>query len=249
MSQNCQSKKILVIGSPSWDGGYASFVQAANVGKVTFDVSNFKLNPDEYSLVHFTGGEDVSPELYGETSPKNMCGSNRARDDYELKIFQIALKKNIPMYGICRGAQFLNVMLGGKMVHHLGGHGGVHHDIILNTESIVPNRLSVTSTHHQMMIPTTATRVLAWAAENRSEFYYGDRDEKMDWMGPEIESIYQPLYNVLGVQWHPEMMSSESPGYVFSLKMLQDFVTMETYEFTAKYNPTQKDIFIRLKRS
>jgi gamma-glutamyl-gamma-aminobutyrate hydrolase PuuD len=248
MYPHLKNKKILVLDSPRFCS-YADFVAKADVGTVSFDAHHFLINPEMYSLIHFTGGEDITPSFYGETSPKGMCGFNQSRDEFEGKIFAVAKAKRIPMFGICRGSQFLNVMTGGKMVHHMSGHGGVRHDIILNTECIVPNRVAVNSTHHQMMIPSTFTRVLAWAAERLSNVYYGDRDEKMIWSGPEIESIYVPLHRVLGVQWHPETMADDSPGYQFSLRMLKDFVELEVYEFTAKYNPTDKDLFFKLKKS
>ena len=85
----------------------------------------FFRDPEKFDLVLFTGGEDISPELYGETSPKNMCSSNIVRDKEEITVFEYALKHKVKMAGICRGLQFLTVMCDGGMMHNIGGHAGV----------------------------------------------------------------------------------------------------------------------------
>ena len=61
----------------------------------------------------FTGGQDVSPALYGET-PKGTCGEIcSARDRMEQVLLHLALERDLPVLGICRGIQFLNAALGG----------------------------------------------------------------------------------------------------------------------------------------
>ncbi|MGN0302331.1 MAG: gamma-glutamyl-gamma-aminobutyrate hydrolase family protein, partial [Anaerotardibacter sp.] len=63
----------------------------------------------------FTGGQDVSPFLYGEW-PLESCGEVSAqRDSLEEKLLEIALKKEKPVLGICRGLQLLNAALGGSL--------------------------------------------------------------------------------------------------------------------------------------
>ena len=60
----------------------------------------------------FTGGQDVSPALYGET-PKGTCGEIcSARDRMEQVLLHLALERDLPVLGICRGIQFLNAALG-----------------------------------------------------------------------------------------------------------------------------------------
>lgn len=101
----------------------------------------------EPSLVVFTGGADVSPELYGE---KNFAShTNKTRDDLERLVYTDCIELDLNMAGICRGGQFLNVMNGGRMFQHVEKHLGNHPIIDLDTGTTV----EVTSTHHQMMIP------------------------------------------------------------------------------------------------
>ncbi len=115
---------------------------------------------EDADLVCFTGGADVSPELYGE---KNFASYNqRERDNLERLVYHDCLELDLPMVGICRGGQFLNVMNGGKMFQHVESHaiGGTHPIIDLGTGDTI----QVTSTHHQMMRPNYDTaEVLAIA--------------------------------------------------------------------------------------
>lgn len=101
------------------------------------------------NLVQFTGGHDVSPGLYGEdVHPRTK--HNPRRDQIEKLIFNNCIKAGIPMAGICRGGQFLNVMCGGSMWQHVNNHAGVRHQVHDYTTG---ESFTATSTHHQMMRP------------------------------------------------------------------------------------------------
>src|SRR5690554_3184603 len=82
---------------------------------------------EEADLVCFIGGEDVQPSLYGEHDHPSTH-TNPARDEMEEKLFHYCLNEGIPMAGICRGAQFLNVMNGGKLYQDVDNHatGNTH---------------------------------------------------------------------------------------------------------------------------
>jgi len=115
-------------------------------------------------LIQFTGGEDVSPCLYGQKKhPKTR--NNLERDKREAIIFGLAIKNNIPMAGICRGGQFLNVMCGGELWQDVDGHakGGTHEVIDL----ITGDSFRATSTHHQMMTKGPNGLVVGAADESR----------------------------------------------------------------------------------
>lgn len=100
----------------------------------------------EADLVQFTGGSDVSPYLYHHF-PHPETRSNSDRDKIEVALFDVAYGLEIPMAGICRGAQFLNVMNGGTMWQHVDGHVGRHNIVDLFNET----EYMASSTHHQMM--------------------------------------------------------------------------------------------------
>ena len=110
----------------------------------------------EADICVFTGGEDVSPYLYGET--ELACSvTNEARDKECIELF--GLFKDKVKIGICRGAQFLNVMNGGKMYQDVNNHRGSHVIYTPKGEHLG----EVTSTHHQMMVPAATGIVMAVA--------------------------------------------------------------------------------------
>src|ERR1019366_1982428 len=90
-------------------------------GQVTTDGNLLFYDPEKIALIVFTGGHDVWPELYNE----NVCWNTYhsvERDLYEGRMFEQAQEYDIPCVGICRGAQFLCVKAGGKLIQHSTGH-------------------------------------------------------------------------------------------------------------------------------
>lgn len=173
---------------------------------------------DKADLVQFCGGADVHPSFYGEdTHPQSMC--DKSRDEVEAFIFSSALLKNIPMAGICRGGQFLNVMSGGSMFQHVNNHGlyGTHKVKDEETGEVY----SCTSTHHQMMCPLKESLVVALAYPKLSTYkeYVSDgcivhQDHHME----DYEVVYYLDTNCLCFQPHPEFDGvSECTDYYFSL--------------------------------
>lgn len=219
-------KKILVLNGPSY--GRAITGQ----GELKTSAGDFLRNPEQYSLVLFTGGEDVSPDLYGETSPMRICGSNKHRDVFEGKVLSVAQVHGIPCAGICRGIQFLNVMSGGRMMHHLDGHGGTKHDVV-NT---VGAPVLANSYHHQMILPAADAIVVGVAEHKMSAEYIGNMDEAVEYTGPEIEAAIFPATKCFGVQWHPEMMSPDSDGYRFFFDMVSNALCMDWDKFVTLYD-------------
>ncbi|MFJ8733165.1 gamma-glutamyl-gamma-aminobutyrate hydrolase family protein [Streptomyces bauhiniae] len=145
------------------------------------------------------GGPDVDPARYGaERSPQ--CGPPAPeRDAWELALIEAALAAHVPLLGICRGMQLLNVALGGTLVQHLDGHTeavgvfGAHpvHPVPgTRYAAIQPDGTSVPTYHHQA-IDRLAPGLTpsAHAADGT------------------IEAVELPSAGgwVLGVQWHPEM--------------------------------------------
>lgn len=144
-------------------------------------------------LLSFTGGADVFPLLYGEhKQPQTYCDPERDREEIALlRSFPLGM----PCVGICRGGQFLNVMAGGKMRQHVEKHGRSHK--AFDEESM--HWITVTSTHHQMMIPAAHGEVLLSAKETTGELI-------------DVEAvIYDELFNYLCFQPHPEYLKPTDP--------------------------------------
>lgn len=171
---------------------------------------------EDADIVCFTGGEDVDPQLYGE---KAIPGThfNVARDTREIEYYVQAVEGKKPMIGICRGAQFLNVMQeGGRLWQDVNNHAIYgHHDIVdMRTGKTVPG---MTSTHHQQMIPGKNCEVIAMAelsTQKRSEKETIDREK------PEcddFEVIWYPDTLALCFQPHPEFKEGECRDYFLDL--------------------------------
>ncbi|WP_405874765.1 gamma-glutamyl-gamma-aminobutyrate hydrolase family protein [Streptomyces sp. NBC_00005] len=145
------------------------------------------------------GGPDVEPVRYGAEPDPRTGPPARARDAWELALIEAALTARVPLLGICRGMQLLNVALGGTLVQHLDGHAEVvgvfgRHPVkpVPGTRyaAAVPEETSVPTYHHQS-VDRLGTGLLpsAHAADGT------------------VEAVELPPAEgwVLGVQWHPEM--------------------------------------------
>ena len=164
--------------------------------------------------VLLTGGADVVPARYGETPHPTVVETDPARDEFEVGLVKAARERDLPVFGICRGIQVLNVACGGTLVQDLPSQvpGAVTHklsvppnqpyslahEVWIDKDSVLAalmrERLSdadsceVNSRHHQA-IKTVAPgfRVSATSPDGVIEA---------------IEDASQRF--CVGVQWHPE---------------------------------------------
>lgn len=150
------------------------------------------------------GGEDINPKIYGEKNSRAYTSpQGDRRDEFESRMFYHALG-NIPIIGICRGAQLSCALLGGKLWQHIEGHTS-DHQIKLNPKaSKLTNKekILVTSTHHQMMRPTDDMEVIAVSEVNHSPTKINGHGTFVD-DTPEYEILFHPK-KVLMIQGHPE---------------------------------------------
>jgi gamma-glutamyl-gamma-aminobutyrate hydrolase PuuD len=226
------SKDRILIVNDSADCGAPYGPLFSTFGEVCHDPAQLKLNPYDFKLMVFTGGADVSPDYYGDTSPHKVCWSNPARDKEEKMLFNFGKQHTIKMVGICRGMQFLNVMTGGKMMHDIKGHSGGNHQVMVRDrdEPFITN-----SFHHQMCIPSSEAELIAWSHQKLSKSYIGDKDEPVDYKGPEVEALYMPWYNAFGVQWHPECMPTGELGRTWFMHVVRDLINRTRAEMKKLY--------------
>jgi len=78
-----------------------------------------RLRAGDFDGVLFAGGEDVDPAFYGEEKKYDSVDINYARDQFEMKLLEHALHQRLPILGICRGAQVINVGFGGTLYQDL----------------------------------------------------------------------------------------------------------------------------------
>jgi len=160
-----------------------------------------------------TGGEDINPLLYNDTSNLKVCGNiDHRRDTLEKKLFDYAFENKIPLIGVCRGMQMINVASGGSLYGDIPSeigmevihrnNGEVMHEIAL-TEScplIFPegqDTFMVNSWHHQGLknIPD-GINVVARSFDGLPEAIY-------------IDEKVHPF--MIAVQFHPERLGSNNP--------------------------------------
>lgn len=163
--------------------------------------------PEKANLICFTGGSDVTPSMYGD-SKHRTTGNDEWRDAKEERLFKWAREKNIPMVGICRGSQFLNVMSGGRMYQHVSNHCNSHSITDVETGEVV----FVSSTHHQMMMPSTDGVLVASSNLGGSREWFDGPIARKDVSQEDIEVVFYPTTNCLCFQPHPEFTDEAYQG-------------------------------------
>ena len=162
---------------------------------------------EHIDALFLTGGSDIDPSTYGENPHPKLEKVEAGRDKYELELIRLALEKDIPILGICRGSQLLNSVAGGTMYQDLDSEYGENliqhrqtsnrdflnhkievmegtklHEIVGTTE------MSVNSFHHQANHDIGASFEVAAVAPDGV-----------------IEAIESKEHDfVMGLQFHPE---------------------------------------------
>jgi gamma-glutamyl-gamma-aminobutyrate hydrolase PuuD len=161
--------------------------------------------PDEADLVVFGGGSDVSPHLYGIEDGDNhpKVQSDIERDNQDITLYVECVSKGIPMFGVCRGAQFLHVMNGGKLFQHVNNHYGQHSMVDVGTGEVIQK---ISSSHHQMCSTNISggMQVLGHSHGVSSERWLDEDLVHKDAYNNDIEAFWYPETGCLGVQGHPE---------------------------------------------
>ena len=160
---------------------------------------------NDANIVFFTGGCDVSPELYG-CKRHYSTWDYPSRDAMEVAAFR-KMRPDQLAFGTCRGLQFLCAINGGLLIQDVSNHAGGSHNIT-NGKDIY----EVVSLHHQMIYPWNLDPkdydILYWSDKKRSAYYEGDKiDPSLVKVEPEVAVFHKEgLPICLGVQGHPEMM-------------------------------------------
>jgi putative glutamine amidotransferase len=155
-----------------------------------------------------TGGGDIEPTRFGESAHPSTTLVSTDRDGLELELVDRALRDDVPLFGICRGLQVLNVALGGTLHQHVPDTVGdavqhsqkekrdvATHPVKLLTEGtrlgeiIASPELAVNSFHHQALRTLgRGLREVAWAPDQVIEAIEHEDRRRF----------------VVAVQWHPE---------------------------------------------
>jgi gamma-glutamyl-gamma-aminobutyrate hydrolase PuuD len=158
------------------------------------------------------GGEDISPTLYNKPVGRWTGASERVsrRDGIEWSLMQEAVKQDLPIVGVCRGAQMLCALAGGHLLQHVTHHGGYH-----VVETPTGYEFTTNSIHHQMMYPYDVEHeMLASIKPPRGEHWDVDTQVELE---EEPEFVYFPKVKGFAIQWHPEAMDDDCAAtkYIF----------------------------------
>jgi gamma-glutamyl-gamma-aminobutyrate hydrolase PuuD len=158
---------------------------------------------DRLDAVVLAGGPDVGPDRYG-AAPHPRTGQPRpGRDAAELAVLHRALERGIPVLGVCRGAQVLNVGLGGTLVQHVPdavGHSG--HNPSPGVFGTVEVALEAGSRVAAALGPEATVRCHHHQALDRQADGLVVTGRAADGLVEAVELAGSPF--VVGVQWHPE---------------------------------------------
>ncbi|WP_352399492.1 gamma-glutamyl-gamma-aminobutyrate hydrolase family protein [Anaerotignum sp.] len=166
-----------------------------------------------------SGGGDIDPLLFDEEPLKESGEITPQRDHFELALCKAALEKNIPILGICRGMQVMNIALGGT----------IYQDISVQTNSSLKHNQQAPRPYatHSIWIEQSTLLAALWRNKEKTtvnSFHHqavaqlgkGLRVCARSQDGL-VEAIDHTEYSfVLGVQWHPEAMKTEEQKLLFS---------------------------------
>ena len=168
---------------------------------------------DRLDALVLSGGGDVAPERYGAARHPAVGGVDESRDAWEVALIAQARQRGLPILAICRGVQILNVALGGTLIQHLPEHEDGH-------AHLVPGSYDAASHHVQITPGTTMAKVLDAEVIDVNTLHHQAIDRCADELavvGVEehgiVEAVEHPDEAILGVQWHPELISHLAPHH------------------------------------
>lgn len=143
------------------------------------------------------------------TGGGNIYNEQPQRDKIEEKLFKEALIQNKPIIGICRGMQYINILLDGKITKNaklnIERKNGLDHLVSINDKSYMVNNY-----HNDIVFEnelSSKLNILARDIDNNT-----------------IEAFYSNELKILGLQWHPERNFSNTEGKEYSKKLIKDFI-------------------------
>lgn len=153
------------------------------------------------------GGADIDPASYGQQAHPETLGTVPDRDAFEVALTRAALERGMPVLGICRGMQLINVACGGTLIQHLPEHFGHHehrrvvgsfdgadHDVVLTEGSLAARAagelVHATKSHHHQGVEELGEGLVVSGVSTLDEL-------------PEAIELADGGF-ALGVQWHPE---------------------------------------------
>jgi putative glutamine amidotransferase len=212
---------------------YPTWIMQGGNNFAVVELSFEKQNAQDLANCHallLTGGIDIDPIFYRPDNieyPHQPKQFNPQRDAFEMSLLKAALKKGMPVLGICRGLQLINTTLGGTLLQDIESSGkpnhrnrnGIDH---IHEITIVPHSAlaAITGCYNGMVNSSHHQSVLATAPELMVSSYAHDGIiESLEWKDPSLH-----LSSMICVQWHPERMD-EKNSHPLSQQILNWFLS------------------------
>ena len=156
------------------------------------------------------GGADVDPKIHSPEEDPSLSNFEPGRDIHEFEILAGAIENDVPVLGICRGLQVINVHAGGTLFQDIPDHANInkpcddrHHKVSFGEDSILSriygSEIEVNSLHHQAINKIgKGIKVVGWSSG-------GEATEDV------IEAIEIENSRIVAVQWHPELLPGADP--------------------------------------
>ncbi|MBM2817600.1 MAG: peptidase [Parcubacteria group bacterium] len=191
--------KIDIIPIPNIPSNVENFIRSTGIKKIIL-----------------SGGDNIDPRSYGSKKIKGFKYSSD-RDSTEYKLMKYAIKTKMPVLGICRGSQFINVFFGGKIIQDLKhfrsdyiDHVKTIHKVILdgdkNNGMTREKSILVNSYHNGGFTKNELGRNLKIFAESTDGI---------------VEGYYHKILPIVGIMWHPERKNRASK---FDYKLINSFI-------------------------
>ncbi len=215
---SCENKQQKTIILSKASSNYVKWIESENI--IVLDAYTIKNTDSILKLadgIILTGGEDINPLEYNDTTNLKVCGPiNYSRDTLERKLFDFALENKIPLMGVCRGMQMMNVASGGtlygdipteigtEIIHR--NNGEVMHEIVLSSEMTYYNNLIFPLYKDTFLVNSWHHQGLKDVAENIhiiARSYDGLPEAAI------MDTSVHPF--IIAVQFHPERLGNENP--------------------------------------
>ncbi len=197
---------------------YPAWIKSAGRAYEIVELDWEKNNGADLMLCHgllLSGGVDIDTQFHAVATkeyPLQPAAFNSQRDQFEMGLLSAALKAKIPVLGICRGLQLINISLGGKLILDIESNGKPNHRAMNGIDHVHQIKLdpqsqlaaitgcslgTINSAHHQAVLePAPELKAVAFSEADGII-------ESLEWKDP---AAHGPM---VCVQWHPERMTNK----------------------------------------
>ena len=219
------NKKTIILSKAS--DNYINWIESRDIIIIdAYNISNIDSILNLADGIILTGGEDIYPLMYNDTNNIKLCGEfDFRRDTLEKKLFDYAFNNKLPLIGVCRGMQMINVVSGGTLFGDLPteigdsimhrNNGEVMHNIMV-TNNNIDNISMIFPVNGKVLPKKQFFKVNSWHHQGLKEIAENIIVIAESYDGlPEAVVINKKVHPfMIGVQFHPERLGKYNPIHV-----------------------------------